>query len=357
MRTPTIFFLSVVWIYALQAQQPPHYTFKTLAFSDPVAKDAIIEGAALSDGGDAAFVVRWTEGGVEHTGLFTPSNLIATDGSRIDGRVIKRILPTSLTINRAGVVGYEAVAGSADQVAVFVGKKFGAALSKGGEPNDFILSDDGRQVILQAATIAASDQTQMTNDANRVASIKNIPAQTWDRFRRGIPGMPLPSGTDLGGQRSTEKRAVQGRPGPPAHACKAPEWPMPFEWNLGSPVSGPIATHISEAPAKNRAYDSPFFGKIANPFREIQCASDGTPLVIVIGDAQKHQYEIYTGNGLLTHTRPDGYLDLPGIKGDVLPGQIIRGDTSIRINRSGQILMPVTFDQGGSALLLATPKR
>ena len=68
----------------------------------------------------------------------------------IDGRIIKHILPTCLTVNRAGVIGYEAVAGNANQIAVFVGNKFGAALSKGGESNDFILADDN-QVILQGA--------------------------------------------------------------------------------------------------------------------------------------------------------------------------------------------------------------
>jgi hypothetical protein len=324
------------------AQQPPQtrYTFKTLAFSDPHDKDATIEGAALSDDGETvAFVVRWTEANVEHTGLFTPSKMIARDGSKIEGRTIKRILPTSLTINRAGVIGYEASCGNANQIAVFVGNKFGAALSKGGEANDFTLADDG-QVILVGATIAASDQTKMTNDANRSASVRAIPGTVYDRFRRIVPAIPLPPGGVLSGPPSTEKRAVQGRSASD-RPCKAPEYPYPYEWNIGTSVIGPIASHFSEAPAASHTFDSPFFGRIATPFREIQCSAAGTPLVIVIGDARQHLYEIYTGNGLLTRTRSDGYLDLPGVTGNVLAGQIIRGDTSIRINKTGQILLPI----------------
>ena len=167
----------------------------------------------------------------------------------------------------------------------------------------------------------------------------------------------MPNPTVLMGQQSPEKRAVQSRPGAPDRPCKPPEYPYPYEWNIGTAVTGPIASHVSEAPAANHTYDSPFFGRIATPFREVQCSAAGTPLVIVVGDAKQRLYEIYTGNGLLTHTRTGGYLDLPGITGNVLPGEIIRGDTSIRINREGQILLPVMLDPSGSALLLATPKR
>ena len=117
----------------------------------------------MSDGGDAVFVVRWTEAGVEHTGLFTPSKLIARDGSKIDGRTIKRILPTCLTINRAGTIGFEAVAGNANQIAVFVGNNPEPPCPKEASPT--ISFADDNQVISQGATIAASDQTHMAMNA------------------------------------------------------------------------------------------------------------------------------------------------------------------------------------------------
>jgi hypothetical protein len=345
------------------AEQPPSaYNFRSLVSTrteiggHTFTQNATIDGVALNDTGDFAYLVRWTEPGREHTALFSSSKLIAQDGSRLDGRVLKRILPTSLTISRAGVIGFEAVAGNANQIAVFVENKFGAALSKGGEENDFILSDNG-QVILPGATIAASDQTRMANEANRSASLRRIPYSVYDQVRGGVRGIPLPSGSTLSGQPSQEKRAVQSKPDPAPHPCKAPGYPYPYEWNIGTAVIGPIASHLSEGPAPSHTYDSPFFGRIATPFREVQCSAAGIPLVIVIGDAQKHLYEIWTGNGLLTHTRSGSFLDLPGITGNVLPGQIIRGDTSLRINRTGQILMPVTLETEGVALLLATPKR
>jgi hypothetical protein len=210
---------------------------------------------------------------------------------------------------------------------------------------------------MQGATIAASDLTQMANDANRSRWLRSLPGTVLGQAQRRIPGVPIPNPDVIIGQQSPEKRAAQGRLGAPDRPCEAPEWPYPSEWNIGTAVIGPIASHVSEAPAKNPIYDSPFFGKIPKPFREIQCSGAGTPLVIVIGDTKQRQYEIWAGNGLLTHTRADGFLDLPGITGNVLPGQIIRGDTSLRINRVGQILMPVTLDPEGTALLLATPNR
>ena len=258
-------------------QQPPiRYTFKEIASTDVPAKGTIIEGATLGDSGVVAFIVRWTEGNAEHTALFTSSGMIARDGSHIQGRVLKRIIPTCLTVSRNGVVGYEATAGAANQTAVFIGNKLGAVLSQGGEPNDFTLSDDGELILLNAKQ-AAFDQTQMVSDANRAASLKRMPGSIYDDITRRMPGLHLPSSSTIIGPPSPEKRATQGRPGPPDHPCKSPEWPYPYSWNIGDTVSGPIATHISEGPAK-RAYTSRFFGDVAAPFREIQCSAAGAPL-------------------------------------------------------------------------------
>jgi hypothetical protein len=347
---------------AYAQQSTAAYTFKPLIATGSniggytFTPDTAIDGVALNDSGAVVFVARWTEAGRERTALFSSSKLIAQDGMRLDGRILKRILPTSLNINRAGTVGFEATAGNANQIAVFIGNKFGASLAKGGEPNDFILTDDGK-VMLQGATLAASDLTQMANDANRGNLVRSIPGTVLGQIPIRIPGVPRINPATLIGQQSPEKRATQGKPDAAPRPCKAPEYPYPYEWNIGTAVTGPIASHLSEGPATNRTYDSPFFGRIATPFREIQCSAAGTPLVIVIGDAPKRLYEIYTGNGLLTHTRPGGFLDLPGVMGNVLPGQVIRGDTFLRINRVGQIVMPVTLEPEGFALLLATPKR
>ena len=57
----------------------------------------------------------------------------------------------------------------------------------------------------------------------------------------------------------------------------------------------------------------------------------------------------------MTYQKPDGSWSFPGFEGKATTGAFAHIDTSILINRRGQLLVPVTLAHG-SALLLGTPE-
>jgi hypothetical protein len=127
-------------------------------------------------------------------------------------------------------------------------------------------------------------------------------------------------------------------------------------WKFGDEMSGPIVSRLFESAPRSKTYDSPFFGHINTAFRSIQFGGDCKPLLVVIGDeANPVHFEIWTPNGLLLHTQKDGSIELKGFPENARSSSLARLDTPFRVNRRGQILIPVNAEPKGYAVLLATP--
>lgn len=369
-RLVTLALAAMLAIFYGYAQQPTQaYIFKSLLSGGNVGgftlpRDAAIDGSALNDTGEAAIVIHYSEGGREHTAVLTPKRLVAKDGDTIDGKIITRVIGTSLSINAANRVAFEVLFGDPGQTGIFVERKFIVALSQAGSQDDFLLNDDGK-VVLRAAVAVPQVQTP-------------APAQTAPGWQKSI-GLTIPNAvarriygpnSPVSGvnpniltqptapQKPPQKQSpqFQSKPVTPPRPCAIPEWPYPPSWRLGDDMIGPIASHTFD-PAKGKTYESRFFGSMGTPVRVIQCSSDGKPLMIVIGDDHHGEFEIWTPMGLLAHTRTGGFLNLQGISGNIPARDVVKADSPLRINRIGEILMPVVLDPEGSALLLATPKR
>jgi hypothetical protein len=134
-----------------------------------------------------------------------------------------------------------------------------------------------------------------------------------------------------------------------------PAFPTPQEWQLGAEMVGPIMSRSFDQATKTRSYDSPFLGHMPSPYRNIQFNGECKALTITVGDTSRQGFiEIWTPAGILTWTRPDGFLELSSFDENVAPGSLLRADAPIRINRRGQVLLPMT-SASGFAILLATP--
>jgi len=371
---------ALIAIPAMTAQpniQRTSYLLKTLVSTGAniggttLSPSAVIDGIALSDTGDVAFVARWPEGAKERTAVFTSRHLIARDGDTLDGKFLTRINATALAINNEGQVAFEAIYGEPGQTGIFIGRKFSMALSTAGADNDFQLSDDGK-IVLKAATAASAKPTAPRSGAT-TANNSIIPPGVAVKIPRSLqkvfqrPDSPI-YGIDpnvlLRQQRTPPQQRAQQNPQPqaksapaaPPRVCPLPEFPYPPAWQVGDQMVGPIASHFFDAPAKARSYESRFFGPMGTPFRVIQFSADCKPLLIVIGDNfLKGRFELWTPNGLLTHTKDNGFLALDGFSGNVLPGPLVRTEPPLRINRHGQIAIPVSLEPDGYAILLATP--
>lgn len=124
---------------------------------------------------------------------------------------------------------------------------------------------------------------------------------------------------------------------------------------MGGQAIGPVTSHGFESDVANRTYDSPFYGKVTTPIRTIQYAADCTPQLIAIGDANiRGHLELWTPEGSLTYLKLDGAWNFPGIEQRIVSASFVRPDSGLRINRKGNLLIPVTLTQG-MALLIATP--
>ena len=366
---------------AVKAQQPtPTYLFRTIVSTGSnvggttLPSGAVLDGIALSDTGEVAFAAHWSEGGRERTAILTSHHLIARDGDTLDGKYLTRINATALAIDNAGQVAFEAIYGDPSQTGIFVGRKFILALSTAGADNDFLLSDDGK-IVLRAA-IAASPGTPASAPRPGATTATNnpiIPPGIGLKIPRGLQGILLgpnspirsadpnillrpPVPTQQRPQQIPQPPQVKSTPAPPMRACPAPEFPYPPAWQVGDDMIGPIASHLFEGAAKARTYESRFFGPMGTPFRVIQFSSDCKALLVVIGDGfLKGRFELWTPNGLLTRTKPNGFLALDGFSRNILPAPLVRNEPLLRINRHGQIAMSVSIEPEGYAILLATP--
>jgi hypothetical protein len=340
----------------------PAYRFKSLVSTGTnigghsLPQSIAIDGVALNDQGDIAWVARWDEYGRERTGVYTLKGLVAQDGDILDLKPLSRILPTSLSINEGGDVAFEANYGSQRFTGIFAGRKFGVQLSKSGASNDFILNDDGKLVLYAAVAAApvptaAATASQTVQRAGGVAALQSLESMIrHSPVPLPNPGILFPNTNAKKGQQPPKGQA------PASHTCPVPEWPMPGVWIVGEEMAGPITSHTFEQGTKVKPYDSRFFGHIATPYRLVQFSADCKPLVIVLVDAAHPYYvEMWTPKGLLTHTNSQGLFEFNGYSPKVTSAQLIKGDTPLRINRHGVIAFPVNLEPDGFAILLATP--
>lgn len=374
-RILTIPLAAMLAIPAGNAQQQPTSAFAYKALVPPGTRigghtfglDTTIDGIALSDKGDVAFVAHWPEPGAEGAGcVFTAKRLVACHGDVIDGKATKTITANSLAINSNGEVGFEAVFGEANQTGIFVERKFAVMLNEAGSADDFTLSADGK-VVLKAGKVESSNRNPSPTSptipkrVNWLSVIRLKPPAVL--LGRNSPLSSADTAVVLQPQTGTAPQRQppnqpQSKPAsaPAPHECAAlPKFPYPPEWEVGASMTGPITSHVWEDPVSGRTYDSPFFGRMNSPFRNLQFASDCRPQLIVIGDNAVRRYELWSPAGLLMHTGPDGFFRFEGFSGKVAPGPLVRSDTPLRINRLGQVALPVKFDAEGWSILLATP--
>jgi hypothetical protein len=180
---------------AQQKSQPqPAYSSKTLITGSAVddrslSPNAVIDVVTVNDTGEVAFIAHWTEGNVERTGVFTSKGTVVREGDLIGEKSIASIIVSSLAINHAGQVAYEA--GYSDrggtQGGVFVDKRFLFTLCNAGKGGDFTLTNDGTvlprpgvacasrptpQVETSQATQQQPCDPKAANDVNRHVNIK-----------------------------------------------------------------------------------------------------------------------------------------------------------------------------------------
>jgi len=355
------------------AQQAPTsaFTFKTLVSpgvnigGHPLGTAASIEGIAVNDIGDVAFVAHSTDAGTEHRGcVLTLKHVVACDLDVVDGKTLTKVIATSLAINNSGQVGFEATFGDPAETGIFTDHKFVVALNGAPSADDFTLTDDGR-VVLKPGAAGTAPSAPSTGKApgpkkvNILAGIAaRIPAALTGRWSPLAGGGVTVTSQSQAAEHPTPQQTTPLSKGAPAqllHECATPKFPYPPEFGIGAEMSGPIASHVFEDPQPGRPYNSPFFGEMNTPFRVIQFSQNCTPLSVVLGDnAMRGLFEFWTPAGLLFRTKPDGILDLEEFAGKFHVGLLVRADTPMRISRKGQIAIPVKSNSG-DYILLATP--
>jgi len=341
--------------------------------------DAVVDGTAINDAGEVAFVAHWQDGSVERAAVFTSKRIVASEGELIGGKAITGISAACLTINNAGQVAYEATFTdtSGSQTGVFVEKRFVLGLSNGGTANDFVFTNDGRVLPRPGIAVAAAAPVQPAPSSSATPAPQSTPSgskwhptlsqKIWDKINKVSP-VQIPN--DIGSQPQAApqqqpqatQQPVEPKPAaalptaPPVRTCSAPAFPFPPEWQLGDDPGGVITSHIVEGPGKTKPYDSPFYGHISAPIRVTQFSEDCRPLLIEISDTSiRGRNEIYSPAGLVTYLQPSGFFIFNGISQRVPPGAFMRAETTIRINMHGQFAMPVSLSPHGSAILIGTP--
>jgi hypothetical protein len=297
-------FLTVLAVFsaALMAQSPA-YQFKAvlqpgMAIGGHVFdQQTVVEpDLAFNDQGVVVFVSHWQLADqLEHTAVFTQQRQVAAVGDVIEGHTILVIAGAWPVINALGQVAYPAL----------------------------YANDPGKKDVRLGLFI--DRHLSMTLDSSDA-----------------VPPFAL----DNNGKVSLVKATSSSR-------CEVPPFPMPQGWLSGDHVTpGPIASHRTQASTGVRFYDSSVLGRITLPTRTVQYAADCRPLVIVLGDGK--QYEAWTSAGLLTYMkRGFGYL-FNGFPTAVPAGSFLRADTTLRMNRRGQVALPVTL-HNGTTILVGTP--
>jgi hypothetical protein len=366
------------------AQQPaPAYRFAAVLASGAnvggqiLPTDTTIDNTVFADTGIFAAAVHWADpAGGEHSAVLTPQRIVVKSGDSIEGRTILHITSPAIAMNNAGLVAFEATfadarAGGISRTGVFIEHRFMIALdTSAGTAADFTLTEDAR-IIPTAGTIAPAFLPAPVSGGQK-PSQNSAPPPKVPKFLQGVidkarpyspvnlpnagDPIPLPSAAPNPPAAPAPAAQIVTQPAKPALSCPLPPFPTPQEWEIGAEVKGPVAAHAFDQAGNNRSYNSPFFGHMASPFRTVQFGPDCKPLLISIGDTyMRGKFEIWTGSGILTWVQPDGSLNLNGFSEKAAPGNLLRADTPIRVNRRGQVLLPVTTGGSGFAILLANP--
>lgn len=120
-------------------------------------------------------------------------------------------------------------------------------------------------------------------------------------------------------------------------------------------MNGPIASHVFDPAASGRTYLSPYYGILNTPFRTILFGSNCQPLLIAIGDGSaRGRFEVWSPLGMVTRQKPEGFYEFKGFAGNVQSSSFLKPD-AMRVNKRGQVLIPVSLSPQGYALLLGTP--
>jgi hypothetical protein len=371
--------------FVLQAQQPtPAFQFRALTASGAkighyvLSSDTDIDSIAINGNGDLVLAVSHLRlADSIGSAVLTPQRVVATSFDHIGTKILVDIFAPSLVIDEQGHAVFEASykEGEGTHLGVFKEKEFQFVVNGPGAADDFTLSTDGRIVPKTGITPeavparSATGPQQARGGPGRALQQMRINPALLRQLNTLSPLMVPPdilSQVTKGQQQpNTPQPAKPATPAPkavtqaakPAAACALPLYPFPVEWAVSSEMKGPITSSVFDGPnAKQRAYESPFFGHMGSPFRNVYYTPDCVAQMIVIGDSVVHgKVELWGPNGLITNTQPDGFLQLPGYTGKVPPGALSRRDVMLSINRHGQMAMVVTLDPEGFAVLLATP--
>jgi len=337
--------------------------------------DDTIEGVVLNDSGEVGFIARWTIPGeeMEHTGVFTSHRLVARDGDSV-GKFTLKAIKGSVAINASGRVAYEAefIDGAATVCAVFLEHEFQFAIdpSATGPGPDFVLTDDGKVIPRPGVRLALPPSpapAPATDSAKKKGiGLKNLGLNLPGSLSKHLPITIKPDGSTKPDQQTPSPAPVpvQQKQPPavppafpkPAGPCAMPAFPMPEEWQIGAETEGPAAVHGFEPEVSGRKYFSQLYGPLNAPFRIVQFNRACKPLLIAIGDINaKGRLEVWAPSGLVTFQRPDGSYEFNGFSGTVKSSSFLRADSTIPINRRGQVVLYVTLSPQGHALLLGTP--
>jgi hypothetical protein len=327
----------------------PGTTIGGHAFAD----DTTIDTTALNDRGDVAFVASWFEGNQKRTAVFTSSRIVAREGDVIDGKILERIIGTTLAINNRGQVAFEAF--YADNptpqaqkgMGAFIDGHFAMPLAFAGpsiDP-DFILTEDGK-ILPRIGYIPPAPPKKKDNALAhiRITNLPNPVKVAMSKIPVAVdPGIITPK---------AEAPAAQFATYQPVHpVCAAPIGIAPLELAIGAPV----ASRLMEPPIAGRVYDSPTAGHFSAPFRIVHFGADCRLLLVSIGDAAVGGvFEVWARNGLLTRLKLDRTFDFGDLPEKVRSDSFLRSET-LRINGRNEVLLQVSLWPRGTALLLATP--
>lgn len=363
----------------------PAYTFqlevatgKTIG-DYPFTANTKIVTVVVSDGGAVAMTAHRISGGTgsDQTVVLTRDRVVAKEGDTIDGKRLLRIAPAVLAIANSGHVAYEALytegGSGTPRAGVFVERAFAMAFQPyaSGDATDFELRDDDKVLMknlppppVKRSWGVTTILRSMERDEYTLLRVY-LPRKDWQEawgwsrvgndIERGVLSRP-PAPAQKPDKTGDDPSAAAQLPTQTKSTCKSGVFPLPHEWKMGADISGPVASHVYEDAPKGTVYDSRIYGRLASPFRTIQYSADCRPLIVTIGDdAAEGRYELHTPAGLLTYKTADGSYAFPGIAAKVIGGPFTRSDVHLRVTRTGQIILPVTLDSGGFALLLATP--
>jgi hypothetical protein len=238
MKYPLIlsFIVTLLISTAARSQQPSSaYDFQVLVQPGSIigghtfTPDTTIDAVALNDTGEMVFIARWSDPDrSEHAGIFTPWQVIASEGDVIDGRYIGLIPRNAqVAVNGAGQVAFEAWYGNSKDDAqpgrghcgIFVGKHlaFTRTVSHTGSP--FTLTSDGRVIVRDEPPGDSSAARAPSTPAPAAPKTPSL----LGRMQIKPPKLPIPIPIAPGKEELPQPKASQQ----PRSPAMTPRPPMP----------------------------------------------------------------------------------------------------------------------------------